>query len=255
MQIFHLIILSFLILSCGKTQSQQKSSDVVQNVSPYFSSQSISIKVFYEKGAEPYTGGFATLKYWDLLEKNLQALFEGRASTPEIVVPKEISEMSALVNNNKEQWSVEEVLELSQKNQGEAEPLGVKHFNIYFLNGFSKEGSHIIGYHISGTKVMVIFKDVIKKSSESQSEHVAKYIEQSTLVHEMGHALGLVNNGLPMIHEHQDVAHGAHCSNKDCVMYYANEGVASMTSFAKKSANQLSVIMFDQQCLKDARSY
>lgn len=248
-------ILLSLLISCGKTQGQQKSSKVLQNVSPYFTSQKIAIKVFYELGAEPYTGGIAGLKYWDLLEKNLSALFEGRSIMPEIMVPKEISEMTPLPSSNKVQWTVDEVINFSEKNKVEAEASGTKQFSIYFLNGFSKEGEHIIGYHISGTRVIAIFKDVIRKNSDSGSELVAKYMEQSSLVHEMGHALGLVNNGLPMIEAHQDTAHGAHCSNKDCVMYYANEGAASMTAFAKKAANQLSTIMFDHQCLKDARSY
>jgi hypothetical protein len=41
--------------------------------------------------------------------------------------------------------------------------------------------------------------------------------------HELGHLIGLVNEGSPMQVDHKDAANGAHCSNTACLMYYAIE--------------------------------
>lgn len=49
----------------------------------------------------------------------------------------------------------------------------------------------------------------------------------STIVeHEFGHLLGLVNQGSPMQVAHRDAANGAHCTNKNCLMYYGIETTA-----------------------------
>ncbi len=47
--------------------------------------------------------------------------------------------------------------------------------------------------------------------------------ETAVINHEFGHLLGLVNNGTPMIGDHQDEPHGKHCDNSKCLMYYAAE--------------------------------
>lgn len=245
-----LFILLFLI-SCGK-ETPKKSSVQKQNVSAYFSSSTLKLKVFYEPGAEPYIGDSPLFKYWNILEKNLASLFEGRKITPQLTVPKELTEMQLLPLTGKDKWSVDDVMKLSQQQNLRSEK---DTFEIYFVNGFAEQGPGIIGFHVSNTRVMVIFKDVIRSTSSGQGEAVPKYVEQSTLVHELGHALGLVNNGIPMQHDHQDKAHGAHCSNEDCVMFWSNEGTQGLIKFAQRVSTGLSVIMFDEKCLQDARSF
>lgn len=46
------------------------------------------------------------------------------------------------------------------------------------------------------------------------------------LCHEMGHLMGLVNLGTPMVINHQDVANGAHCSVVNCLMNFGIETTA-----------------------------
>ena len=48
-------------------------------------------------------------------------------------------------------------------------------------------------------------------------------IERAVLVHEFGHAAGLVNMGAPMQTPHEDADHPKHSSNKGSVMYWAVE--------------------------------
>lgn len=41
--------------------------------------------------------------------------------------------------------------------------------------------------------------------------------------HELGHLLGLVDLGSAMQANHKDGAHGSHCTDSNCLMYYASE--------------------------------
>ncbi|MGN6604677.1 MAG: M12 family metallo-peptidase [Ginsengibacter sp.] len=64
--------------------------------------------------------------------------------------------------------------------------------------------------------------------------------------HEFGHLLGLVNQGSPMQTNHQDVANGAHCINKNCLMHYDIETAAiSPTS---------SLPSLDANCVADLKA-
>lgn len=250
-----ILMLLLTITACGKMPTfRLKSSLEPQNVSAIYGSARLNIKVFYEPGAEPYTDQVATIKSFDLLHKNLDALFEGKSNRPLIAVPRELSEMTKMESQSKTTWTLEEVMNLPSV-EGASASGENSNFHIYFLNGVSKDNSSAIGFHISKTNVIAIFKDVIKSTANSTQPLVPKYVEQATLVHEMGHALGLVNNGVPMYTPHQDTTHGAHCSNPDCVMYYSNEGTTSMMSFAAQALTKLSIVMFDQQCLNDTQNY
>ncbi len=64
--------------------------------------------------------------------------------------------------------------------------------------------------------------------------------------HEFGHLLGLVNQGSPMQTNHQDVANGAHCINKKCLMYYDIETSAISATSPLPS--------LDANCVADLRA-
>ena len=49
----------------------------------------------------------------------------------------------------------------------------------------------------------------------------------------LGDLFGLVNFGVAPIAQHEVTAHGAHCTNTKCVMYYANEGASAALQFAR----------------------
>lgn len=246
------LLLLVIFMSCGKETTTTKSSFVKQTVSPIYNSSKLNIKVYYEEGAEPYTDQILSLDLWSLFQQNIEALLEGRSI--QVQVPKTLAEMIKLTKQNKSTWTPDDILDLS-KQYAVPEEAGTTTFQIFFVAGVSKENAGIIGFHISGTKIMAIFKDVVKSSSNGQLGFVPRYVEQATVIHEMGHALGLVNNGVPMKVAHQDKTNGAHCSNPKCVMYYQNEGAADLINFAKDSHGNGSTVMFDQQCLDDAKNY
>lgn len=49
-------------------------------------------------------------------------------------------------------------------------------------------------------------------------------MERAILIHEVGHLLGLVDNGVPMARPHADPQSPQHSSNRESVMYYAVDG-------------------------------
>ncbi len=53
--------------------------------------------------------------------------------------------------------------------------------------------------------------------------------ELGVLAHEFGHALGLVDNGVPMVEDHEDPDHPKHTVDESCVMYWAYERRAIVT--------------------------
>jgi hypothetical protein len=94
-----------------------------------------------------------------------------------------------------------------------------------------------------------MFKDVI--SGASGIPNVARFVEQVTLIHELGHAIGLVDNGVPLASAHKDAAHGAHCTSDRCAMYWQVEGASAAAAYAQQYVLTSDTIIFGAECLAD----
>lgn len=252
-----LLLILVLISSCGKFNFTRKSSQESQDVSKIYATGTLKVAVFYEPGAEPYTGlsggalglpQIQSVEVWNVLQENLKAMFPGKT----IIVPKKLSEMNPLSDQGKTSWSFQAIKTLGET-YGEASHGDISVFNVFFIKGSAEESSGVIGVHLSGTKTIGIFKDVVERSDTSA--FVRTYVEQATLVHEMGHAVGLVNNGVPMVSAHEDADHRAHCNKTDCVMYWMNEGRENLVKFIENRRSNPSAVMLDQACLQDVNSY
>jgi predicted Zn-dependent protease len=94
---------------------------------------------------------------------------------------------------------------------------------VYFLytNGNFTE-NNVLGAAYRNTS-MVLFGKKIHDNSGSLGQASRTKLEATVLEHEFGHILGLVDIGSPMQTNHKDAAHGNHCSNTNCLMYYASE--------------------------------
>ena len=74
---------------------------------------------------------------------------------------------------------------------------------------------------------------------------VGKSNVYSTLLqHEFGHLLGLVGQGSPQQVAHRDDDNGAHCANKQCLMYYQIE----------TNVPSLNVPQLDAHCISDLKA-
>ena len=70
---------------------------------------------------------------------------------------------------------------------------------------------------------MVLFGKKIHDNSGGLGQASRTKLEATVLEHEFGHILGLVDIGTPMQTNHKDAAHGNHCNNTNCLMYYTSE--------------------------------
>jgi hypothetical protein len=229
------------------------------NSKKYFQATSkVVVDVYYEPGAEPFTGSSPQGSYyWDTLEQNIGALFQYRNIQPLVMVPKELSAMQSLPPQLRNEWNGIDILKLNATQFLES-PANESHFQVYFLNGYYSNGSgpqpNVIGLSLSGTSVIAMFKQVVNRAGHSSPGQVSKFVEQSTLVHEFGHSMGFVNNGVPVTLDYQDANHGSHSTNPDCVMYWENEGADENSSFVQKHMNASSKILWGPEVLNDAKS-
>jgi predicted Zn-dependent protease len=239
------------------------------NLATYYSTMTkMELQVVYEADAEPYTGSFtnpatsSTKTVWGILEDNLKEIFTNRGQSVSFTIPSTTANMQSITSQNKSSWTNSELTNFAKTYRKATSTADTGRFFVAFLNGyFSENGStnqNVIGINITGTPYLFIFKPVItsiSSGSPAVTNATRVYVEQSTLIHEMGHALGLVNNGVPLSSSHQDTSNGKHCSNSNCVMYYANTGTSALVTFLQTYLSSGSNIMLKSDCLTDIKNY
>ncbi|MCB9744651.1 MAG: hypothetical protein H6741_08595 [Alphaproteobacteria bacterium] len=209
------------------------------------------LEVDWADGAEPYTGAVGLGgDAWDLFEENVDALLQG---TRTLEVPHDLADMESIGDQGEGPYDVDAILALAEAHRDTASGGDTASFYAIWLDGYfaDEDGTRdsVIGVSIGRTGVIAMFKPVIEQLGLTRG---AKAIgEQTTLIHEVGHALGLVNNGVELTAQHHDAEHGAHCSNNECVMYWANEGPGEMAQFVSGILSSGDVVLFDDDCLND----
>lgn len=261
-RIFFLMFLAGMLLtsSCKPTSSESTTAVSIYSSQFYFKQiNQLTIDVVYESGAEPFVGTSSKgLIYWDITLQNLQALFSGR--TISISVPKTLAEMRQIPSQTHTTWTVAKALELAgQYRNGDSSGTSGKIF-VAFVKGYAAKddgtaNTSVIGFSVTGSNVILIFKQVVQSAGAVPGGPVPRFVEQSTIVHEIAHSIGFVNNGMPLTSSHHDSSHGAHCTNPDCVMYYQNEGKDNLATFINKFTESQNAVMFDDACINDAKSF
>jgi hypothetical protein len=215
---------------------------------------SVSIEIDFENGEQPYTGpivGFGDT--FDLSQANLDRIFAGRKA---VVLPRVIADMENVGPVADEELTSADILALAAAHRDLVDTATVKTYYMVFVSGYYADASGplpgVLGVSIGNSGVIAMFKDVIESTNIPALPNVVRYVEQSTLIHEVGHAIGFVDNGVPMVVDHKDGVHGAHCTDDRCVMYYLNEGASEAVKFAQKYVLGNGTILWDAQCLADA---
>jgi len=120
-------------------------------------------------------------------------------------------------------WSVQDTYNLEQMvRTSYADGAQAVKYYIY-LDGHSNldtSTTAVLGWTYTGTSTG-IFANTLKLAESPLV--TLQQIEQSVLVHEFGHDLGLVGLGAPITSNHLDTQHGPHCINQECVMFWATE--------------------------------
>jgi predicted Zn-dependent protease len=247
--------------SDGASGGTSSSSQYQQDVSfIYTSVTAINVEVAYEPGAEPYSGSLPSGQpLWTVARDNITALFSRRSVVPTVTVPMNLSQMKALDAQNKATWTISDILALGNAQRVNGSTLETADFIVLFVKGHYGEGGDqpdVLGVQVTGTSIIAVFKDVIKaQSANGVSAAALRYMEQATVVHELGHGVGLVNHGVTMTSPHQDTDHGDHCSNPDCVMNWKNEGQTDFITYIQHAIESGNNVMFGPECLDDTNSF
>jgi hypothetical protein len=105
---------------------------------------------------------------------------------------------------------------------------------LYVAGGYEADSgdSRVLGVAYRGTSV-AIMKANIKDATTStllSPRPPEQCVERAVLVHEFGHAAGLVNLGTPMVRDHEDPQNRGHSSSRASVMYHAVENSRDLLS-------------------------
>lgn len=111
--------------------------------------------------------------------------------------------------------------------------------------GFDK--GNVVGIAYRNTAVC-LFGKTIQSNSGGINQASRVKVESGVLLHEIGHILGLVNNGTGMVTPHEDGDNRAHCTNANCLMYYTIETTGLMNMLNNN------VPQLDANCLNDLRA-
>lgn len=92
----------------------------------------------------------------------------------------------------------------------------------YLYTDASYENAGVLGIAFRNTSMSLMGKTIHDNSGAIGQASRTK-LESTVLEHEFAHILGLVDIGSAMQTNHKDAAHGNHCNNSNCLMYYASE--------------------------------
>jgi hypothetical protein len=106
-----------------------------------------------------------------------------------------------------------------------------------------------------GNLHIAMFHDTIERTCSGNvvlGERLCTETQYGVWLHEVGHTIGLVDDGIPMVTPHSDAAHGAHDSNSSCLMYWAYDGSAGLDLIQSALLGGSSGAPdFDANCLAD----
>jgi len=159
-------------------------------------------------------------------------------------------------------WTFQELQDLASSTFNLQVPGDTTKMHLLFLDGHSADDTsngRVLGLAWSHTH-LVMFTDTIHDVCEARAtllvgrDRLCAETETGVWIHEIGHLLGLVDNGLPMVANHRDpdAAHGRHDANDACVMYWAYEGEAAVDRvLSNLIGGGGGAPSFDAQCLAD----
>ncbi len=219
---------------------------------------SVTVEIDYAPGAEPYIG---TLKDfgdpWALFNSNALAIFDGKKT---VAFPRTLAKMEKLDDVTAKTFTTADILAIASAHRTEVQSDGAVAFYVVFLPGTfvddaGTDQKTTLGVSIADSGVIALFKPAISTPVVNPTPP-PQLIEQLALVHFLGHAVGFVDNGVPVgdaNKAHIDTANLHHCTNKQCAMSFAIESAAGAAAYAKSYIRSPEAVLIGQECLSDAR--
>jgi hypothetical protein len=107
-----------------------------------------------------------------------------------------------------------------------------------------------------GERYIALFQDAIRSGCSGVlgplQTDTCELAERSVWAHEIGHIIGLVDNGLMQQTPHRDADHGRHDTSEDCLMYWAYESPAAFDMLLSRlETGQSQDVDFCEHCWAD----
>lgn len=248
------ILIMFFTFSCTQVINDPAGTQAVNSQIIFSDSVTqFKVSVFYEAGADPYTGILTlTNTTWDVTRVSYEQLFSTHTGRT-VSVPTTLGAMTAIADQNKTTWTGIELLDLAKQIAPSLSTGTTVNMTVIFLNGLYNGSNSTLGVQFTGYPYAFVFKDVV--TGVGGGATAQRYIEQATVVHEIGHAVGLVNNGVPMVVGHEDSAHKHHSTNTNCVMYWAVTSTTDILTFVGNYVTGNALNLFGSESLQDGRAY
>ena len=247
---FYSILLVLFVLGCNKDDNNEiveNGTNPIPNLQVTGSSAnafltsrkytSLTIELFYVENFRPTTQALNNFK--NFLEQRLNksngiTIIEKQIASPG-TSPYDINEIVKIEKDNRTKYNTTDNLTL---------------FILFADGNFSTDTNttFTLGSAYRNTSC-VIYENSIINLSNSIGGGRRTDLESTVLIHEICHLLGLVNLGTVMQNNHEDAAHGGHCNNKNCLMYWQTENNGIMGMMTGGNIPGL-----DANCLADLKA-
>lgn len=243
---FVLILFLFYISGCtasnsgdngenGDTYSHTR--DVGSSANDFLSSStftSLVIEIDYVTGFQPSENAL----------NNLKSFLEGRINKPNGII---INIDDEIPSSGKSSYSAQDAYDLEKEHRNTYSDESTLAAYFIILNG-EFEQPNVLGFAYFNTS-MALMGGTIDENTGGLGRPSKSVVETAVLNHEIGHLLGLVDNGSPAVQNHLDEANGAHCDIESCLMYYAVRTSDFVGNLMGGSIPDL-----DAQCIQDLQA-
>jgi hypothetical protein len=174
---------------------------------------------------------------------NLLQFLEERLHKNNIIITEPVE----IPAGGQSSYTASEVRDLEREHRTEFSEEGRLAAYFIILDGEFQQ-SNVLGIAHFNTS-MALFGETIRRASGGVGQPSRATVETIVMQHEVGHIIGLVNNGVEMQSDHQDEENGKHCDVEECLMYFA---VRTTDFFANLFGG--TVPELDEHCIADLQA-
>lgn len=158
-------------------------------------------------------------------------------------------------------WSRIELYEIADKLLNDRIEYGQAFTAFIFLNGKIKEDQPPLGTEILGVSFIFVdlMDDGVARVGQTSAPNIGRAeVERAVAIHEFGHAIGLVDSGIPMLENRippeEDDPCQCHSDQPDSVMYHSVSNYQAALEHIVQDGSQLPYT-FNDSDWRDIRSF